>query len=279
MKTILAATDFSKASLNAVRYAAEMAVCFKAKLTLLHISQFPVVSDVMMIDTGVYWDDIVKSDEASIKKLESELVKKYGSELKVNHHVKVGFTLEIIRKEISKGDIGLLVMGIAHMDNFRKVVFGSTSANLGPDIKCPVLIVPENSKFKPWKKVGFAFDLKHIPQGKGLKTLVALRNMFQSDVQYVHVHDDLHMKLDEKTLVPLFKILKQESTRVHYVDARRSKVVEVLKDWAARYKANAMVMVARHHTLWWKMMHESQTKKMALETRIPLMIISERNDK
>ncbi len=279
MKTILAATDFSKPSLNAVRYAAEVAVCFNAKLTLLHVSQFPIVSDVMMIDTGVYWDDIVKADEESIVKLENELKKKYGSALKVNHHVQVGFTLEIIRKKVGSGDIGLLVMGIGHMDNFSKVVFGSTSANIGPDVKCPVLIVPENSRFKPWKKIGFAFDLKHIPQGTGLKTLATMRGMFNSDIQYVHVNDDPKVKLDEKTLIPLFKIFRQESTRVHYLDARRSKIIDLLRDWTRRYKMNALVMVARHHTVMWKMMHERQTKKMALETTVPLLIITERNGK
>jgi nucleotide-binding universal stress UspA family protein len=279
MKTILAATDFSKPSLNAVRYAAEVAVCFNAKLTLLHVSQFPIVSDVMMIDTGVYWDEIVKADEESIVKLENELKKKYGSALKVNHHVQVGFTLEIIRKKVGSGDIGLLVMGIGHMDNFSKVVFGSTSANIGPDVKCPVLIVPENSRFKPWKKIGFAFDLKHIPQGTGLKTLATMRSMFNSDIQYVHVNDDPKVKLDEKTLIPLFKIFRQESTRVHYLDARRSKIIDLLRDWTRRYKMNALVMVARHHTVMWKMMHERQTKKMALETTVPLLIITERNGK
>ncbi len=279
MKTILAATDFSKPSLNAVRYAAEVAVCFNAKLTLLHVSQFPIVSDVMMIDTGVYWDEIVKADEVSIVKLENELKKKYGSALKVNHHVQVGFALEIIRKKVGSGDIGLLVMGIGHMDNFSKVVFGSTSANIGPDVKCPVLIVPENSRFKPWKKIGFAFDLKHIPQGTGLKTLTTMRSMFNSDIQYVHVNDDPKVKLDEKTLIPLFKIFRQESTRVHYLDARRSKIIDLLRDWTRRYKMNALVMVARHHNVMWKMMHERQTKKMALETTVPLLIITERNGK
>jgi nucleotide-binding universal stress UspA family protein len=279
MKTILAATDFSKPSLNAVRYAAELAVCFNAKLTLLHVSQFPVVSDVMMIDTGVYWDEIVKADEASITKLETDLKKKHGDALRVNHHVQVGFTLEVIRKKIGEGDVGLLVMGIGHLDNFSKVVFGSTSANIGPDVRCPVLIVPDNSRFRPWKKIGFAFDLKHIPQGSGLKTLATMRNTFNSDIQYVHVHDDVNMKLDEKTLIPLFKIFKQEDTRVHYLDARRSKVIDVLRDWTRRYKINALVMVARHHTVLWRMMHERQTKKMALETTVPLLIISEPNGK
>src|SRR5690349_442537 len=42
MRTIIAPTDFSPISLNAVNYAADMAVATNAELLLLHVVQIPV---------------------------------------------------------------------------------------------------------------------------------------------------------------------------------------------------------------------------------------------
>ena len=43
MKTILVATDFSPAALNAANYAADMALAINADILLLHVYQIPVV--------------------------------------------------------------------------------------------------------------------------------------------------------------------------------------------------------------------------------------------
>ncbi len=42
MKTILAPTDFSASSINAVDYAADMALAIKAQLILINAVQFPI---------------------------------------------------------------------------------------------------------------------------------------------------------------------------------------------------------------------------------------------
>ena len=42
MKTIIVATDFSTAALNAAEYAADMALAIQADILLLHISEIPI---------------------------------------------------------------------------------------------------------------------------------------------------------------------------------------------------------------------------------------------
>jgi nucleotide-binding universal stress UspA family protein len=47
MRTIIAPTDFSAVSLNAVNYAADLAVAINAELILLHVVQIPItVSEI-----------------------------------------------------------------------------------------------------------------------------------------------------------------------------------------------------------------------------------------
>ena len=46
MKTIIAPTDFSAVSLNAMNYAADLAVAIDAKLLLVNIVPLPVTSSV-----------------------------------------------------------------------------------------------------------------------------------------------------------------------------------------------------------------------------------------
>jgi nucleotide-binding universal stress UspA family protein len=62
MKTILAPTDFSEVSLNAVRYAADLAVAIDAKLLILHAVDVPVAVGDMPV-AGVSYDELNSENE------------------------------------------------------------------------------------------------------------------------------------------------------------------------------------------------------------------------
>jgi len=275
MKTILATTDFSKSSNGAVKYAAALACETGSKLILIHATYVPVVADTFF-DTGTMVEDMEKADRQSMQTLVNKLKIDFGKALRIEEKIEIGFSIEIIKKAIKKNDVDLVVMGITHSDAFSKALFGSTSTTLADSMLCPVLIVPEGSVYRPWKKIAFAFDEKNLPNGKGLKMLSGLTKQFGSVVHFVNVMTNPYTEFDASPLKPVMKSFNQESVRIHFLKFVKNKVEEIIQDWVSRYKVNTIVMVAREHNILWSMFNERMTKKMAFTTKVPLLIISEK---
>src|SRR4051812_37388766 len=90
MKTIIAPTDFSRVSANAVNYAADMAVSINAELLLLHAAELPV----NFSSYGVYDAEINREEE--LDELKKKILKRTDKKIQVKtKHVMGSIELEI----------------------------------------------------------------------------------------------------------------------------------------------------------------------------------------
>jgi len=275
MKTIIAATDFTKASSHALRFAAEMAIDFKTDLLVVHATHIPVVSDVYF-DLRMTMDDWKAEDQKQMDKLLSTMRTKYGEELRIQSKLKIGFGPDVIRDTIANGKVGAVVMGIAQTEKFNQVVFGSTGTDLAGTVNCPVIIVPERARYKQWKNIAFAFDQQHIPMGKSLKTVQELLELHESKIHFVNVMDTPFIEGDDSSLKPLYKKFSGAEMKTHFLPYRPNMVEEAILEWVRRHKASLLVMVARQHNVLWRMFNERMTKKIAFASKVPLIVLSEK---
>jgi len=274
MKSILATTDFSPSSLNAVHYACKLALDTNSKLILLHATYIPVVSD-SFFDMGYTLEALEKTDREQMQTLNEKLKAKFGPELKLEKQVKIGFAGELIQNMVNDGQVSLVVMGIGHMDKFSEVVFGSTSTTVAGKVSCPVLIIPAKTTYKPLKRIALAFDQKQIPTGTGLRVIRDIRNAFEAEMHFVNVMDNPYIGKDDKMLKPVFKVFGETAPKVHFLNSVTNQTVEVIEDWARRYKVSALTIISREHSIFWRMFNERTTKKLAFSTRIPLFVVPE----
>ena len=275
MKTIIAATDFTKASSHALRFAAEMAIDFKTDLLVVHATHIPVVSDVYF-DLRMTMDDWKAEDQKQMDKLLSTMRTKYGEELRIQSKLKIGFGPDVIRDTIANGKVGAVVMGIAQTEKFNQVVFGSTGTDLAGTVNCPVIIVPERARYKQWKNIAFAFDQQHIPMGKSLKTVQELLELHESKIHFVNVMDTPFIEGDDSSLKPLYKKFSGVEMKTHFLPYRPNMVEEAILEWVRRHKASLLVMVARQHNVLWRMFNERMTKKIAFASKVPLIVLSDK---
>jgi nucleotide-binding universal stress UspA family protein len=275
MKTIIAATDFTKASWNALRFAAEMAIDFKTDLLVVHATHIPVVSDVYF-DLRMTMDDWKAEDQKEMDKLLESMRKKYGDELRIQSKLKIGFGPDVIRETIASGKIGAVVLGISHTEKFNQVVFGSTGTDLAGTVNCPVIIVPEKSRYKQWKTVAFAFDQQHIPMGKSLKTIQEVIELHESKLHFVNVMDTPFIEGDDTSLRPVYKQFAGVEIKTHFLTYRPNMVEEAILEWVRRHKASLLVMVARKHNVLWRMFNERMTKKIAFASKVPIIVLSDK---
>jgi len=274
MKTIVAATDFTPASWNAVRFAAEMAIDFRTDLMIVHATHIPVVSDVYF-DLRKTMDDWKDEDQFQLDKLMEKMHKTFGNELRIHSKLKIGFGVDVIRDTVTGGKVGAVVMGIGQTEKFNQIVFGSTSTDLAGTVNCPVIIVPEKARYKHWRSIAFAFDQKHIPAGKGLKMLKDVITLHDSKLNFINVMDTPFIEGDDSSLKPLYKQFSGVEMKTNFLPYRPNMVEEALLEWVRRHKASLLVMVARKHNLLWRMFNERMTKKIAFASKVPLVVLAD----
>lgn len=270
MNTIIATTDFTKESRSAVNYAAKLALLNKAELILLHATYIPVVSDAF-IDVNVTLDEIAANDSRKMEELVRHVQSKQGPALRIRGINEIGLAKEIIKEQILRFENTLLVMGMKHIDKFSQVVFGSTVTDLAGRVPCPILVVPPDARFRPWKKIAFAFDNKEIPLNNGIHFIKSMLMRYDSKMHYVHVGEETE---DSTFKMDSIQSLIGGQNQMHFIQESDS-TADSLQDWVRRFKSNVIVMVARKHTMVWRLFNESHTKQMAFQSSIPVLILSE----
>ena len=89
MKTILAPTDFSVSSLNAVNYAADLAYSINAKLVLIHAIPFPIaVSEISV--PGDFIDDMMDASQKDMDELFERVQSRTKGKISISTEIKIG---------------------------------------------------------------------------------------------------------------------------------------------------------------------------------------------
>ncbi|MBS1593624.1 MAG: universal stress protein [Bacteroidetes bacterium] len=142
MKNILVAVDLEQGDILLLNKAAELALCTKAKVWVVHIAMPD--PDFVGMDAGPMY---VRKTLADDLRTEHKALRAYHKEL---HDQRVpsealliqGPTVETIFAEASKLDADLIVIG-AHKHNFLKRVFGQDITHQIIDqSRIPMLVVP-----------------------------------------------------------------------------------------------------------------------------------------
>jgi nucleotide-binding universal stress UspA family protein len=139
MKRILVAVDGSEASLKAARMAADIAVRFGAKLTLVHVvPKLLLPPDVY----GLTIAEVEKEHRAYADRLLEKAVSSLEEAgLETNTAVLYGSPAEAIAEEGAASDIGMIVVGSRGHGAVARMFLGSTSDRLVHISPRPVLVV------------------------------------------------------------------------------------------------------------------------------------------
>jgi hypothetical protein len=131
-------------------------------------------------------------------------------------------------------------------------------------------------KYKPWKKIAFAFNQVSAPMNRGVKVLKELATLFNSKIQFINIMENEYIQKDDSMLEPLYKTFKDLELKTYFEPSKPNMTSEILMDWVRRHKAGVIVLVARHHSILWKLFNERMTKKIAFHSKVPILILSEK---
>jgi nucleotide-binding universal stress UspA family protein len=267
MKTIIAPTDFTAVSLNAVIYAADMAVDLNAKLLLMHIVPItiPSVPEFPVPDNSY----LQMNYEVKLDELRTMILTRTCDAIEITTSLVTGnFSYELKQTCVEVQPFAV-VMGTHMPGMLERLFLRSTTLSTLTNLPFSVMVIPEKLTYKPIKKIAFATDLKGI-YNIPLEEIKTIARSFDASLSVVHVAPDgefAHESIAEKTL--LQHRLKEFNPQFHFI---HDKTVEAgLEKFIEINKIDLLLLLPKKHG-W---LHKSQSRQVIVHLSVPAMAIHE----
>jgi len=177
MINILLPTDFSENSWNAMVYGVNF---FNKSEVHFHISH--------IIDE--YATDLESTNKKSLAELQAFLnrLRKIADPKfhKFSFSIQQTSFIPGLRKIIEDGKIHLIVMGTRGANLNQQSLVGKNSTAVISRIKCPILVVPEEAKYKKPENIAFPTDFYVTYKSRILRGLKLISNCHQSKLKVLY---------------------------------------------------------------------------------------------
>tara|TARA_R110002124_G_scaffold227889_2_gene393260 strand:- start:12887 stop:13756 length:870 start_codon:yes stop_codon:yes gene_type:complete len=283
MKTILYATDYSKNSVAALKYAYLLSTTIHATLDVIHVFDYPTMLDDLSLKAQDPFPDI-----------EGDTRKKHQSKLKsfCETHLETDLRKIDIRisavesKSVTDGIIAkaneinslVVVTGMKGGSGLREIIMGKTAKQLIDTSPCPVITIPEDSSHRTIKNIVYASDFEEEDIGALLK-LVEIMKPFEAKIKIVHISP-----LEEKNGSNQKKMIEDKIRK--YIDYNNFQldiiysedVFHELKLYLGDADADLIAMLEREEkSLTAKLFHRDLVKKLETYGKIPLISFNAKN--
>lgn len=269
MKTIIVATDYSKAADNALDYAAAFARCTASKIVLFNAFHLPIPASTPPFPVPDI-HELMAMNKARLEKLASGLTHTYG--ILVECVSITGSFREELDEVVARFGAELVVMGM-RTGSISRSLFGSTTTSVIRHGKYPILVVPDIARFQGIAKILFACDFKSLKGNNELSMLQELAQTFKARVQVFHVEQQEELVPAGKTpdAPKLERVLR--GIKHTYRNLEEIEVVDGIEQGVQDYLADLLVMVPNKPDFLDRLLNLSNTRKIALQTHVPLLTL------
>ncbi len=272
MKTILAPTDFSSSSINAVEYAADLATEINCQLCIINVAPYPVTIPEIPVSISVV-DELIEMGKQDLENLVRDMKERVHEKISVTSELLTG-TIELQLKDIAdRYQPTAIVIGLKPGRTFERSLMGSTVFFLMNHVHYPTLIVPENFIFHPIRNIGLACDMKKSslwPKQMIFNWLSLFTASFH--LIYVTINNKRFEKeqyMESESLREGFARFKPE---LHYLEG--SNLSGELNDFARTHHLDLLIIVPRTHSPL-NIFHGAYSKYTVRNEVIPTLSIHE----
>lgn len=253
MKTIIAPTDFSDSSLNAVNYAADMAVDMKASLLLLHVVELPATTIGEFPVTEVNIHNISRAEE--LEKLKNSLLERTNHSIDIESSEVLGSVTYELKQTTELVKPFAVVMSTHAPGAFERMFFGSATLYSAHHLHAPVINVPQGVVYKPIKKIAFACDFKdiyHIP----VDEIKNIGSAFNASLHLFYVSNDEESlaAIETEKAMLLNRLSEFEPT---FTSINSNSVEKGVELFARQNNVDMVLLVPRKHG-WFEKRESSQ---------------------
>lgn len=265
MKTILIATDFSPASVNALLYGVQLAKALSAKVILFHA--YKPSSSIPAISISISKYGVMLEMKQQLEDHAKLILKEKASGIETV--CEVGDPKEAITGMAKEQKADLIITGMKGAGKNFKKIFGSTATSLTSGTNVPVLIIPEEAAFNTVDVIAFASDGKGNPFREDLDKFKDIKEAFHAKVYVVNVikkDDSEHLRFSENAEEEKYLDISFE----YPVDANISHGLDA---FIKMHNVKMLVMMPHKHDWADRLFTKSETQGMIFNAHIPLLIL------
>ncbi len=276
---LLVPIDFSVCSEHALVFAIQLAVVIKAELLVLNVLR---VDGVDMENVAFVVPEIEdRTEEATINvdKFVRKAIEKIRESLTEPASYKtligLGNIVDSIGKEAENNQADYIVMGTQGENSTLYKYFCSVTANVMINAPCSVIVVPKGAKMPGKMEMGYATDFSDADPFELWKS-IKLLHPFNPTIKYFHL-DEKHVDRTDK--IKALKTYFSETSaelNITFFNLSAKDKVKGLNDFIAAQNINMLVMYKPKRNFFDALFHNSFTKRMAMHTNIPLLVLKEK---
>jgi nucleotide-binding universal stress UspA family protein len=273
MKKIIVPTDFSPAALNAVNYAADMALAIHAEIHLLHIYQIPIsVTETPLVFISV--EELKDNAEKKLAKLKKDLEHITSGKLGIQTESRLGDLTDELENYCNAAQPFVVVMGTRGHSAVEKVLFGSNALSVIRHLTWPVICVPIGKEYGAGiKRVGLACDFREILETTPVSMIKTFVKELKADLHVLNVDpENNHSKGDTQAQVILLQTaLEDINPKYHFI--QHKDVEDGVNEFAEVNNLDMIIAIPKKHKLLEGLFRKSSTKQLVFESHVPVMCV------
>jgi nucleotide-binding universal stress UspA family protein len=273
MQPILAPTDFSDNSRNAVFYAADLAQVTHSALILLSVVHYPVMSPETLIPASVM-EDMLGLINKEMNVLVSELKARTGKNLAIHSEVIAGSVEEEIKNMAGRYKPLAIIMGMKPGKSIERALTGNTTLHTIKHVADPVIMIPAHAVFKQIKGIGIACDLEKIGEKfpfKEIRQWITLFNA-KSHILYVTLRNKKFGSEQMSGSVTLQNQMQSFNPELHFLNG--DNLSDVLNEFITNKALDLFVVIPKQHGIF-GVFTEKNSNKIISRTPIPVLVLHE----
>jgi nucleotide-binding universal stress UspA family protein len=271
METIIVATDFSKAALNASKYAAALSAELNAQLVLVHVIEVPI-SPLQVPLTVVEFDEIEKSAAGLLDDIKEQLLFYTNNRIAIRIEIKYGFAETALEDLCNENRPIALVVGLRSDSPSSRFFLGSTALRVVPYIQFPVLIIHDKAVFSGIKNIAIASDSEQIHENITVQSIKKWLSLFHVEPDIIHVKT--HDKVDLQILtgnIFLYNHFSEFHPKYHSI--HNKSVEDGLFRFIEEKKPDLLIVVPGKYGFLKKLFHASHSKQLILHAHLPVLVV------
>jgi nucleotide-binding universal stress UspA family protein len=269
---ILVPIDFSECSLNALKYAANLARKLgTADLLIMHAYAIPVTYGEMGMYSSItsLTTQMDNEIEESFKKLKKDVPEL--NEVPFTTLSKQAFAVDAILSLCTTSDIDLIVMGTKGASGIDEILLGTNTNSVIRNTECPVLVIPENAQYRAIRNIALASDYKPI-ESRVLDPLKKIIKVTGSTLHVIHIGDKEGLDPSEAEEARKFEQhLKNVPHHYHFIV--NGDLEKGLNDYILKKKIDLLALIPRKHKFFDMILGKGESKKIIFHTKTPLLAI------
>ncbi len=270
MQKILVPTDFSKAADNALAVAKAIAQKTKATIHLANFYSIPM-ADYSYPEINMPDEILSQVKVAAVAEIEALTTQLKSENFAVESTIRMGFATDEIVALANEIQPDLIIVGTTGATGIVNKVIGSNAAHVMKNTTYPIMLVPQNCVCDGISNVVYLDELKEDDTPVLEKLFKLSDELGIENIKLLNVNTGFFFQaIDEKLMTKLDDTFGLNKIQLDTVTA--ADVTSGINQYLEKHSVDLVVMSTHKKTLLERIFVRSDTEKMALYSKIPVLI-------